>query len=103
MYMKSIRILEDDMILVSKSFAKKYLSKECISLKDFTNNVYYGWGFEASAYIVMFELPSLFDIDYYTVISKLGFYCGDYMTLKGITRDNISEIYAKNLQKKIKE
>ena len=98
---RSVKIIDNDVIRITKTYAEKNLSKTCLKYADVKTSTYYEWTFDAYAYIIIFELPALFSYDFYKLYSDLRFYCYDYLEDMKITGDNIISIYRKNFEKKL--
>lgn len=98
---KSIKIIDDSFMEVTKSFAENNLSKTCLKYCDYSDDKYYEWTLGSSAYIVIFELPQVFNAHIQDIFDLLLFYCIDYVNEIGITGDNFINVYRENLKKKI--
>lgn len=99
---KGVKIVDSDVIQITKYFAENNLSKICLKLADNITDKHYEWTMEAGAYMVMFELPSVFNVDFMEITNLLGFYCEDYVSEMKLTGDNLLPIFKKNMSKKIK-
>ena len=98
---KGIKIIDNDIVQITKRFAENNLSNACLKLADNKTDKYYEWTMEASAYIVMFELPSVFKVDFLEIVNMLNFYCPEYIEERKLNSNNLIEIYKENYGKKI--
>lgn len=99
---KGVKIVDSDILQITKHFAEKNLSKTSLKLADSITDKHYEWTMEAGAYMVMFELPSVFNVDFMEITNFLGFYCEDYVSEMNLTGANLLSVFKKNLNKKIK-
>lgn len=99
---KSVKIIDGEILQITKSFAERNLSKPCLKFADYSNDKYYEWEMSSSAYAVMFELPVEFGMDCMTIQSYLPVFCGDYIKAAGLNSTNLISTYKKNLTKKVK-
>ena len=49
----------------------------------------------------MFELPSVFKVDFLEIVNMLNFYCPEYIEERKLNSNNLIEIYKENYGKKI--
>lgn len=98
---KSVKIVDDSFLEITKMFAENNLSKTCLRLCDEVDDKYYVWSIGSTAYMVYFELPTVFNMGIQDILSSLIFYCGDYIKEVGITSDNYMDKYKANKTKKI--
>lgn len=99
---RSVKIIDNLYLRITKKFAEKNLSKICLKYAEVVNSKYYEWSFEDFAYCVVFEIPICFDLDYETIAQKMGVFCADYLREKNLNNwKNFREMYTKNLDKKI--
>lgn len=98
---KGVKIVDSDVVQITKYFADKNLSKTCLKLADNVTDKHYEWTLESGAYMVMFELPSVFKVDFMEITNLLGFYCEDYVSEMKLTGDNLLSVFKKNFSKKI--
>ena len=98
---KSIKVVDTDILQITKRFAENNLSRTCLKLADNVNSTHYEWTMEAGAYMVMFELPKVFEVDFVNITNLLGFYCSDYVEELVLNSDNLYNTFKKNLKKEI--
>lgn len=98
---KSMNLIDNEIIQVTKDFAQKNLSKECLKYADAETENYYEWSLEDTGWIVVYELPMCFDVDLYDISNKMYLYCTDYIEDREIAVDDFSHVYTKNMKKKI--
>lgn len=96
-----IKVVDEEVLRITKSFAEKNLSKNCLNCSDYNNNQYYEWELGNSAYSVMFELPMIFNVKMQEVFSLLSFYCPEYINEAGIDSNNFMDIFESNCNKEI--
>lgn len=98
---KSIKIVENDVIRITKKFAENNLSKTCLKMADVVKDTHYEWGFEAGVHMLFFELPAIFNVNMMECVNNLSCYCPDYMSEMNINSKNYIKEFRKNYDKKI--
>lgn len=98
---KSIKLIDKLFLEITKTFAENNLSETCLKYCDYKDDKYYEWTIGSSAYIVLFELPQVFNVHLQDVFNLLLFNCIEYVNEIGITGDNFIDIYRENLKKEI--
>lgn len=98
---KSIKVIDDDILQITTRFAENNLSSTCLKLADNKTDTHYEWTLEAGAYMVMFELPDIFKVNFINITNLLGFYCSDYIEEMGLNSSNLLKTFNKNLNKKV--
>lgn len=98
---KSIKVIDNEIVQITKKFAENNLSKTCLKLADCKTDTHYEWTMEAGAYMVMFELPSIFKVDFMNISNMLSFYCPEYIEEKNLNPNNLIDIFKNNYGKKI--
>lgn len=96
-----IKIIDNEVLQVTKKFAENNLSQACLSCNDYKSDKYYEWTMGSTAYAVIFELPKLFNAQAQDIHSLLAFYCHEYCERRGLNSDNFVDIYKKNYNKNI--
>ncbi len=99
---KHIKIVDDEILVITLKFAENNLSKACLDVADFKTDKHYEWTMGDNAYAVLYELPTIFNIDLVYIYLRLPHYCYEYMRKKGITGDNFEAQFNKNCKKVIK-
>ena len=98
---KHIKIVDDEVLQITVKFAENNLSKTCLKYSDYKSDKYYEWDLSSSAYMVIFELPKLFQAHIQDIYRLVSFYCPEYINTKGINDENFIDIYKKNYNKTI--
>ncbi len=98
---KSIKILDNEVVQVTKLFAENNLSKTCLDYSDYKDDKYYEWSIGTTAYAVMFELPQIFQLNVQSIYAKLSYYCPDFVVKAGINNSNYVKKYKANYDKKL--
>lgn len=99
---RSVKIIDNVYLRVTKNFAEKNLTKICLKYAEISNSKYYEWSFEDFAFCVIFEIPSCFDMDFETLAKKMGIFCLDYLKERNLNNwKNFKEVYISNTNKKI--
>ena len=96
-----IKIIDNEVLQVTKKFAENNLSQICLSCNDYKSEKYYEWTMGSTAYAVIFELPKLFNAHVQDIYSLLSFYCPEYCEKRGLNADNFVTIYTKNYKKNV--
>lgn len=98
---KCIKVKDSEILMVTKRFAENNLSSVCMKLADNISDTHYEWTMEAGAYMVMFELPDVFKVDFVNISNLLGFYCSDYVEERNLNSGNLYSVFKKNMKKKL--
>ena len=98
---KSIKIIDNEVLQVTKLFAENNLSKICLDYADYKNDKYYEWSVGSTAYAVMFELPQVFNTNVQVIYTKLSYYCPDFAAKVGVNDSNYLKKYKTNYNKKL--
>lgn len=102
---KSIQLLDDEVIKITKNFAEKNLSKTCLKYAEDKTPTHYFWTLEEYGYAVLFELPAVFKINTDKAIHDLAYrldlFSKAYVLEVGINSDNYIEKLEKNRKKEI--
>ena len=98
---KCIKVKDSEILMVTKRFAENNLSSVCMKLADNVSDTHYEWTMEAGAYMVMFELPDVFKVDFVNISNLLGFYCSDYVEERNLNSGNLYSVFKKNMKKKL--
>lgn len=89
-----------DLLVMPKSFAKNNLSHDAISLAEDLDK-YYIWTLRTTAWVVLFELPKIFDTSFQKVLPGLIKYNLEYLRKNNLHDNIVFHIFTKNLEKKI--
>lgn len=100
---RSVKILETSgKLQLTKSFAEKNLSRSALKYAEKTDTHYlYNWG--TTSYIVVFELPQLFNLHIGELLRFMVVYCMDYLRENSLTDDVMYNRYVENTKKVIKQ
>lgn len=98
---RSMRIIKSTgKLQVTKSFAESNLSSSALKYANKTDT-HYLWDWGTTSYIVVYELPSLFNIAFPEVMRFLINYCLDYLKENKITDSVIYTRFLDNSKKRI--
>lgn len=93
--------MDRQLLYVNKKFAIKNLSQSALlGVKEDRGNYVWEWGKNAT--VVVFELPSLFSLDYNIVHDSLCTNCKNYLNDLGVHPSALYVTYLKNSDKPIK-
>lgn len=98
---KSIQILDDSVIKITKNFAENNLSKTCLKYAENVTDKHYFWTLDEYGYAVLFELPTVFNSENLDFGHLLSVYSMPYMQEMKITDANYRKLLRKNIQKEI--
>lgn len=98
---RSIKLIDNEIIQITKKFAESNLTKECLKYSDMQTKTHYEWSLEDTGYIVAYELPVFFQFDLYDLSNKMYLYCTDYLRDRNISVDDFSVVFNKNMKKTI--
>lgn len=89
------------LLMLTKSYAEKNLTKQALSYGEQTPT-HYTWEWGKTAYIVIFELPKLFNIPFQELLRYMVNYCLDYMKERNLKESVFYNMYMENYNKPIK-
>lgn len=97
----SIRMVPSNEILViTKSFAEDNLSEDAISYAAEVNG-YYVWELNKASWVVLFEIPTIFDANFQEVLRGVITYNIDYLRKNNLNDNVIYHVFKQNQKKKI--
>lgn len=88
-------------LMVTKAYAEANLSVSALKYAEKTDT-HYLWDWGRTAYIVVFELPRIFNFSFHEVMRYLINYCLPYVQENNLNDNNIYTKYMENYNKKIK-
>lgn len=100
---RSVKILtNENKLQITKAYAESNLSKSALKYADKTDTHYlFEWG--RTSYIVIYELPVLFNRAFNEVLRFLIVYCMPYAEENNLTDSVIYERYLNNYKKELKK
>lgn len=99
---RSVRINQNTgKLMVTKAYAEANLSKSALKYAEKTNT-HYLWDWGKSAYIVIYELPRLFNFSFPEVMRYLINYCMPYVQENNLNDNVIYSRYMDNYNRKLK-
>lgn len=98
---RSVKILhKEKQVRITKLFAKRNLSPSALKYAEEDKSYYYfSWG--TTSYLVVYEIPSLFNANFLEVIRALMVYAKPYVIENKLSDEVIYRVYQENLAKKI--
>lgn len=98
-----IRIIpSNDLLVIPKVLAENNLSEDAIGLAEELDN-YYIWELSTTSWVVLFEMPKVFNATFQEVLRGLIKYNLEYLTKNNLHDNIIYNIFTQNLEKKIIE
>lgn len=99
---RSVKILQSTgKLQLTKAFAENNLSKSALKYAEKTDTHYvYDWG--RTSFIVVYELPKLFNINFGEVLRYLVNYCSLYIQDNNLTDSVVYPTFVENYNKVIK-
>lgn len=98
---KSIQLIDDSVIKITKNFAENNLSKTCLKYAENVTDKHYFWTLDEFGYAVLFEIPTEFNAENLDFAKLLSVYSMPYMQEMKITRQNYRRLLKKNINKEI--
>lgn len=99
---RSMKIIQSTgKLQITKKFAESNLSKSALKYAEKTDTHYY-WDWGKTSYIVVFELPRLFNIPFGEVLRFLVNFCMPYMKENDLNDSVIYTKFMDNYNKAIK-
>ena len=99
---RSVKIEQStNKLIVTKAFAEKNLSESALKYAT-KSNTHYSWDWGTTAFIVVFELPALFELQFGELLRYLINFCKPYMEENKLTDNVIYVRYMDNCNKTIK-
>ena len=102
---RSIPLIDDEIIKITRNFAEKNLSKTCLKYAEEVSDTHYYWTLEEYGYAVLFELPAVFKINTSSEIHNLAYhldvFAKAYEVEAGIKKENYLSKLEKNRRKEI--
>lgn len=107
MHMEEVKInnnikIKDGLVLIKPEYAKQHLTRAArsMALRDKEKN--YVWTVGETSCIPMYELPTVFGIDFMDIMKELTLYAGVYLKKRNLTPDRLIPEFEANEEKIIK-
>lgn len=96
---RSVKIVGNNLI-ITKAYAEKNLSSNALALAERVST-HYSWVLGKTSAVVFFELPKLFEANFYSILPMLTNYCMSYVKAMGLNDNVIYSKFLDNYNKKI--